>query len=161
VQQAKALGAPVGEVDQIAQFQDVDAPLVGRAPRQPGTVRGADQDVLQDGHPAEGARDLECPADPLTAPQLRPHRRHVVAVEVDGAPVRCDRSGQGVQQGGLPGAVGAHDADSFAGADAEVDAVQDAQVTVVQCQAGPDEDVREVLRPHGVGCRGAHGAHEV
>ena len=108
----------------------------------------ADEEVLLDGQALE---------DPAALGRERDAQRHTLvrrrvrvmsgAVEGDLARRRGDLSGDRLQQGGLPGAVGADHGEGLALLDGEVDAVDRLEVAVVDVEAGDRQQAHDAASP--------------
>ncbi len=105
-----------------------------------GAMGGGDEDILEGGHAAEGFRHLVGAYQTQPAALRRGQRRHVVALEGDGAGARRIGAGEHAEQRRLAGAVRADDADRLIGAHGEVDIVQHHKRAEMLVDAGGAED---------------------
>ena len=88
------------------------------------------EDVILDGEFAEDGRFLREVADAEAGALVHAEFGGVVAVDEDFAGGRWDEADDHVERRGLAGSVGAEEADDFAGADGDVDAVDDVTFAV-------------------------------
>src|SRR5262249_33786038 len=95
----------------------------------------------------EGSHELKRARDPMAAAFHRPAAREVDGPQADATGVGSVVAGEHVEERRLPGAVGPDQADDFAVADLEIDAVERLQAAKRLAQP-PDDEQR---LPGGVG----------
>ena len=88
---------------------------------------GRDHHVLEHRHVQEQAKRLEGSRDPACRDRVRRKARHSVSLEDDFAGVGTEEPRDEVEDGGLPGAVGADETDDLALADVKLEIVDHLQ----------------------------------
>ncbi|HBB16441.1 MAG TPA: hypothetical protein DCZ97_05335 [Syntrophus sp. (in: bacteria)] len=73
------------------------------------TGQDGQENILKHGHPRKDIHHLERPADPHLHPFVRLEPGNLFFPEINGAPIREHKTGQEVDEGGLPRPVGSDD----------------------------------------------------
>ena len=121
----RAARLQVGLVGEAGELQRLDAALVAGALAHAATVRGADQDVLEDAHVLERLGDLVRAAEPLAAAVLPRLMGDVALLEEDPTLVGPIDAGDEIEQRSLAGAVRPDDAQRFAFVQRDAEVVDD------------------------------------
>jgi hypothetical protein len=124
VEESQRARPPVGFLREPGALEDLSADGRGGTLTLATAEAGGHEQVLVHRHAAEGMRDLIGAADAAPAALMRGEPRDVLAPEANGPRVRADVAADQVEDGGLPGAVGADDAQHLAGAHRQRDAVR-------------------------------------
>ncbi len=118
----QAAGEQVLFRGQAAEIQDLQGFLPGLAGRI-GAVKGAHHDVIQNGQILENPHNLKSPGDTPQADLVRRQTGDIFSFELDAAAAGRVKTGDAVEEGSFPRAIGTDETDDFSFVELKVDMV--------------------------------------